>query len=260
MKIKKDFRILSSCYQSMEKLTDLMCNNRVGEAKIMAEGLDENGISHREIMGDWCGLEPESFFDICHGIPASFVSGISKSPERIEIIAESRSYSGRIFYSSYDTQFGRCVCTLTDIGLCSIDFSEDEEKTISEKTRKWPGCTPVKSDAMVLETRNQIFGIIPNDEKNSIKVHLIGTDFQIMVWKTIARIPLRGKISYGQIASEIDRPKASRAVGNAVGDNPLGYLVPCHRVMPKSGALGGFNGGPAKKLAMLVYETAITGA
>lgn len=256
--MEKDFTILSSYYPSIEKLTDLICKNKINEAKIMAETEKEKGISYRKIMSEWCGFEPEVFFNICENIGQSLLSGLSNFTERIKIVTESKLYSGRLFYSSDDTQFGKCVITLTEYGVCGIDFSEDEEKTISAKIKNWPGCIPEKSTVRVHEVRNQIFGTHPqsNDKKNKIGVHLIGTEFQVMVWKTIARIPERGKISYSEIATNIGKPNAARAVGNSVGNNPLGYLIPCHRVLPKSGALGGFSGGPAKKLAMLVYETA----
>lgn len=248
--MEKDFSALSSYYPIIEKLTDLICKNKINEAK----NTTENGTPYRKIINDWCGLEPDVFFHVCACITDKYFSGLSNGISHIKIVAESRSYSGKLFYSSVDTQFGRCVISLTEHGLCGVDFSEDEEKTTSEIIRKWPNCIPEKSDTKINEIRNQIFTnkAMPTD---IIKVHLIGTEFQIMVWKTIARIPSKGKISYSEIASEIGKPNAARAVGNAVGKNPLGYLIPCHRVMPKSGSLGGFSGGPAKKLAMLIFET-----
>lgn len=257
--MEKDITILSSYYPNIEKLTDLICKNKINEAKAIAESEAEKGISYRKIISEWCGLEPEAFFNLCEDIGHSLFPGLSNYAERIKIAEESRLYSGRLFYSSDYTQFGECVITLTEYGICGIDFSGNEEEIILAKIKNWPGCIPEKSAARVHEVRNQIFNINThsNDKKNKTCVHLIGTEFQIRVWKTIAKIPEKGKISYSEIATNIGKPNAARAVGNAVGDNPLGYLIPCHRVLPKSGSLGGFSGGPAKKLAMLVYEAAI---
>ena len=94
---------------------------------------------------------------------------------------------------------------------------------------------------------------------NEIKLHLKGTDFQLKVWETLLKIPLGKLVTYGSIAKEIKSPKASRAVGSAIGDNPVAFLIPCHRVIQSTGAFGQYHWGSARKTAMIGWEAAQTG-
>ena len=93
---------------------------------------------------------------------------------------------------------------------------------------------------------------------NQVKLHLKGTDFQLKVWETLLKIPM-GKLStYGNIAEQIQSPKASRAVGSAIGDNPVAFLIPCHRVIQSTGTFGGYHWGSTRKTAMIGWEAAKT--
>ena len=91
---------------------------------------------------------------------------------------------------------------------------------------------------------------------NQIKLHLKGTDFQLKVWETLLKIPMGNLSTYGQIAGEIQNPKASRAVGTAIGSNPVAFLIPCHRVIQSSGHFGGYMWGTTRKTAIIGWEAA----
>jgi AraC family transcriptional regulator of adaptative response/methylated-DNA-[protein]-cysteine methyltransferase len=93
-------------------------------------------------------------------------------------------------------------------------------------------------------------------ELKQVKLHLKGTEFQLKVWEALLKIPAGQLISYGQLAQRIDKPKAARAVGTANGDNPVAFLIPCHRVIQSSGALGGYHWGLSRKAAMIGWEAA----
>lgn len=93
---------------------------------------------------------------------------------------------------------------------------------------------------------------------NQVKLHLKGTEFQLKVWETLLKIPMRQLTTYGNISKLIDRPKASRAVGMAIGDNPVAFLIPCHRVIQSTGILGNYHWGSMRKAAMVGWESART--
>lgn len=252
---KADFSHLCDCYQHIEKLTSLVCDGRMDEVLRLLNG-KHDGIDYAKTVRSWCGLDTLQFVSACSGIWKTFDKGLSDNPNRIRISSEESNFSGRLFYGVTATQFGECFIAFTDKGVCIIDFSGDDSQVLSFIKTRWPACEPELAKGGTSEIRDRIFNSC-NQIKDLVDVHLIGTDFQISVWKTISRIPLQCSVSYGEIAGSIGVPKGGRAVGNAVGMNPLGYLIPCHRVLPKNGQLGGFAGGPAKKLAMLVYESAL---
>lgn len=97
------------------------------------------------------------------------------------------------------------------------------------------------------------------DKLNQIKLHLKGTDFQLKVWETLLKIPMGNLSTYGQIAGEIQNPKASRAVGTAIGSNPVAFLIPCHRVIQSSGQFGGYMWGTTRKTAIIGWEASQIG-
>ena len=158
-----------------------------------------------------------------------------------------------VYYETYDTQFGKSVIGSTEKGICYLAFGE-EEKMIREL--KWRHCrarwTRNKTD-----WQTKALSIISGVEQNeTIPLHVRGTDFQLNVWNELLKIP-SGKLStYKTIAENIGNPKANRAVGTAVGQNPVSYLIPCHRVVRTDGGLGGYHWGIEVKKKMLGMEKA----
>ncbi len=155
---------------------------------------------------------------------------------------------------SYST-FGEMLIASTGKGICYLAFSESREQMLTELKAIFPNANySEKSDEFINSVTH--FFNKNQDKPETITLHLKGTDFQLKVWEMLLKIP-EGKLStYGDIAEQIENPKASRAVGSAVGDNPVSYLIPCHRVIRSTGVLGQYHWGPARKKAMIGWEAA----
>ena len=160
-----------------------------------------------------------------------------------------------INYSFAESPFGNVIVASTPKGICHLAFYEDETAAIRNLQMQFPAA--IYKQIMDSAQQNALF--IFNHDWNKIqqvKLHLRGTDFQLKVWESLLKIPM-GKLStYGTIAKNLENPNASRAVGTAIGDNPVAFLIPCHRVIQGSGALGGYHWGIVRKTAMIGWEAA----
>jgi len=161
----------------------------------------------------------------------------------------------RINYSFAESPFGNIIVASTTKGICHIAFADDETEALNALIQKFPNAH-FKQMADLIQ-QNALF-IFTHDwnHLNEIKLHLKGTDFQIKVWETLLKIPMGKLTTYGTIASHIENPKASRAVGTAIGDNPVAFLIPCHRVIQSTGSFGGYHWGSTRKAAMIRWEAA----
>ena len=132
-------------------------------------------------------------------------------------------------------------------------FADDGAKALEDLQQHFPNAQ--YRQMLDLAQQNALY-IFTHDwsKLHEIKLHLKGTDFQLKVWETLLKIPMGKLTTYGNIAQKIDRPKASRAVGTAIGDNPVAFLIPCHRVIQSTGLLGGYHWGTARKTAMIGWE------
>ncbi|MDP4278235.1 MAG: methylated-DNA--[protein]-cysteine S-methyltransferase [Bacteroidota bacterium] len=161
-----------------------------------------------------------------------------------------------IDYSFTQCPFGQVLIAFTGKGLCSILLAPEKEEALKQLRRLFPA-----SDIREAKVNRQPFVAKLFDEalpfENQVCLHLKGTPFQLQVWKALLEIPFGKTSSYGAIASHIGHPKACRAVGSAVGKNPLFYLIPCHRVLPSDGSVGNYFWGPDVKKAILDWESAV---
>jgi AraC family transcriptional regulator, regulatory protein of adaptative response / methylated-DNA-[protein]-cysteine methyltransferase len=158
-------------------------------------------------------------------------------------------------YSFTESPFGNLVVASTTKGICYMAFNDDETKALGDLKQKFPNAAfQRKSDG---NQQNALFIFQKHWSKlPEIKLHLKGTDFQLKVWETLLKIPL-GKLStYGSIAEQIGKPNASRAVGTAIGNNPVAFLIPCHRVIQSTGNFGGYMWGNTRKTAIIGWENA----
>ncbi|MCY4303206.1 MAG: methylated-DNA--[protein]-cysteine S-methyltransferase [Aestuariivita sp.] len=161
----------------------------------------------------------------------------------------------KINWGWLESPFGPACIMATEKGICGISFAADcgKEMARDDLMARWPHAEFVNEIAQLEKWTASIFS--SSCDTKSIPLHLIGTSFQIEVWNTLCWIPF-GKIStYSEIAKKINRPSALRAVGSAVGANPVSWLIPCHRALRKSGGLGGYHWGLPLKHAMLTYES-----
>lgn len=160
-----------------------------------------------------------------------------------------------INYSFAESPFGNIIVASTQKGVCFMAFAEDEIIGFQDLKNKFPNAAFTRK--LDLAQQNALF-IFQNDwsKLSEIKLHLKGTDFQLKVWETLLKIPM-GKLStYGTIANQIQKPNASRAVGTAIGSNPVAFLIPCHRVIQSSGVFGGYMWGNTRKTAIIGWEGA----
>ena len=158
-----------------------------------------------------------------------------------------------IRYDFRDTPFGEVLIASTLKGICHMGFSQDREGALEALRQQFPAAVLLRELDPLQE---QALVIFSDDWRRleTVKLHLKGTDFQLKVWESLLKIPAGGLASYGQLAGHMGSPGASRAVGSAVGDNPVAYLIPCHRVIRAGGALGGYRWGTDRKAAILGWE------
>jgi AraC family transcriptional regulator of adaptative response/methylated-DNA-[protein]-cysteine methyltransferase len=158
-----------------------------------------------------------------------------------------------INFSFAESPFGNIVVASTQKGVCFMAFAENEESGFEDLKHKFPNAAFFRK--LDLMQQNALF-IFQNDwsKLSEIKLHLKGTDFQLKVWETLLKIPMGQLSTYGSIAHQIEKPNASRAVGTAIGSNPVAFLIPCHRVIQSTGNFGGYMWGNTRKTAIIGWE------
>ena len=158
-----------------------------------------------------------------------------------------------IYWGWFESQFGPALCMGTERGLCGIAFASETgpEPAMADLRARWPQATFVEDPMRLRDWATAALGM-----KGETRLHMIGAPFQLKVWEALLAIPSGHVTTYSEIAQSIGHPKAVRAVGTAVGRNPVSWLIPCHRALRKSGALGGYHWGLPVKRAMLAWEGA----
>ena len=168
-----------------------------------------------------------------------------------------------ITYGLHDTPLGQIVIAQSCKGLCWLGFMVSQDAGaykgdgFTRMTEYFPNSELVRDDAQTQELMGEIMQAWDQDTLNDVALDLRGTDFQCSVWKALLNIPKGQVISYGDVANDIGKPKASRAVGSAVGENPVSLIVPCHRVVQATGGLGNYGWGVDLKEKILHLEGAV---
>jgi AraC family transcriptional regulator, regulatory protein of adaptative response / methylated-DNA-[protein]-cysteine methyltransferase len=162
-----------------------------------------------------------------------------------------------INYSFAESPFGNILVASTAKGICYMAFTDDMEQGLKDMQLTYPNASYRQVTDLV---QQNVLHIFTGDWKkmDQVKLHLKGTEFQLKVWETLLKIPAGQLTTYGAIAKKLDNPDASRAVGSAVGDNPVAFLIPCHRVIQSTGVLGNYHWGSTRKAAMIGWEAAKT--
>jgi AraC family transcriptional regulator of adaptative response/methylated-DNA-[protein]-cysteine methyltransferase len=160
-----------------------------------------------------------------------------------------------VFWGWFESPFGPALVMGTDKGICGIGFAEElgMEATTADLLGRWPKASFVEDPMRLRPWVRAAFGTEPGLEA---PLHLIGAPFHLKVWEALLRVPSGHVTTYSDIAGAIGSPRAVRAVGTAVGRNPVGWLIPCHRALQKAGGLGGYHWGLDVKRAMLAWESA----
>ena len=201
-------------------------------------------------------------------LEASFAVGLS-GPGRlhdllvtIEAVTPGEYKSGgaglRIDYGRHATPFGDCLLATTSRGICRLNFIDDNfAATVQALQKAWPHAELCRADENTAPLVAQIFTLTPPSKP--LPLLLSGTNFQLKVWQALLQIPPGAITSYAGLAEKLSQPRASRAVGSAIGQNPIGYLIPCHRVLRGDGTPGGYRWGIDRKLTILGCELAKKG-
>ena len=245
----------------------------------LAEDVGETPTALQKLFTRWAGLSPKAFLQavtldharklLDQGMPlleTSFEVGMS-GPGRLHdlfVTHEAMSpgdYKTRgdgltIRYGYHISPFGVALIMVTDRGLAGLSFNDpgDEREAFADMSGRWPNATYVEDMAATQPYAARIFDPVRWRSDQPLRVVLIGTDFQVRVWQALLRIPMGRACSYSSIAAGIGAPAASRAVGAAIGANPISFVVPCHRALGKSGALTGYHWGLTRKRAILGWE------
>jgi len=162
-----------------------------------------------------------------------------------------------INYSFAESPFGNILVASTPVGICHISYADNEQIAFDGLQQTFPNAT--HKQIADLAQQNVLYFFTHDWSKlHQIKLHLKGTAFQLKVWESLLKIPMGQLSTYGTIAKSIQQPNASRAVGTAIGSNPVAFLIPCHRVIQSSGIFGSYHWGSIRKTAMIGWEAAKT--
>jgi AraC family transcriptional regulator of adaptative response/methylated-DNA-[protein]-cysteine methyltransferase len=243
----------------------------------IAEMLDLTPLHFEQLFMDWAGVKPEKFlkfiglkhakqvlklkeatlFDAefelpkTNRLPEFFVNIESMTPEEFKNDGENLT----INYAFSSTRFGEILIASTPKGICYMAFADNQKNAFQTLEKQFPKAIfqlqPGIFQEQALLVFNQEWSKI-----NKINLHLKGTEFQLKVWKALLKIPTGNLSTYGEIAQQIQNPNASRAVGTAIGSNPIAFLIPCHRVIQSSGNFGGYMWGNTRKTAIIGWEAA----
>lgn len=172
---------------------------------------------------------------------------------------ESRSHL-RIAYGCGQTPFGSALLAWSQVGICHLEFLdgnalEDSFDELRQLQRQWAGARFLYDQDQADERLQNLFSV--TTEEPEIVLHVQASDFRLKVWRALCRLPYGRSATYSDLAAAIGQPEAARAVGSAVAANPVGWLIPCHRIAPRSGGVGGFRWGQNRKLLMRIYEQAV---
>ena len=168
-----------------------------------------------------------------------------------------------MIWGAAPSPFGLAVVTATAYGISGIGFADGADgvqAAFEDLAGRWPRARFTRDDARIAPLAARVFDPRQWDPDRPVRVVLIGTDFEVKVWETLLRIPCGKATTYQSVANHIGRPAAARAVGAAVGKNPISFVVPCHRVVGSTGALTGYHWGLPRKRAILGWEAGVTAA
>lgn len=245
----------------------------------VAEKVHLSPFHFQRLFTDWAGISPKKFIqylslDYAKGIlknnqatlfDTAFETGLSGTGRlhdlfiNIEGMTPAEYKNGgdslTINYSFAESPFGNIVVASTPKGICYLAFADDRGEAFKQLQAQFPNA---HYSQMVDSTQQEALFIFKHDwsQLSKIKLHLKGTNFQLKVWEALLTIPQGGLATYSSVAKTIDQPNASRAVGSAVGDNPVAFLIPCHRVIKSTGEFGQYHWGPTRKTAIIGWEAA----
>ena len=272
-------------YRHVRTAIAYLTENRL-EQPALAAVAAEMGLSEahfQRLFKRWAGLSPKEFLqaltldharallrDSASVLDAAHEVGLS-GPGRLhdlfvthEAMSPGEYKTGgaglKIVYGFHPSPFGEALVVASPRGLAGLAFADgphERANVLTDMMGRWPKANFVEDRSQTAGLAARIFSSALWHPGEPLRVVLIGTDFELRVWRTLLKIPLGRATSYGDIAAHLGKPKAARAVGAAVARNPLSFVVPCHRVLGKTGALTGYHWGLTRKRAILGWEAGL---
>nr|MBP6314188.1 methylated-DNA--[protein]-cysteine S-methyltransferase [Chitinophagaceae bacterium] len=245
----------------------------------IAEKIHLSPFHFQKLFTEWAGTSPKKFLqyisveyakDILRNREASLVDvaneiGLSGTGRLHDLFIQIEGmtpaeykHGGKnlsINYSFVQSPFGNIIVASTPKGICHLAFFEEELNAFNVLKSQFPNAEFRKRTDQIQQNALSIFSH-DFSKLSEVKLHLKGTEFQLKVWQALLKIPLGQLSTYGSIAKSIENPNASRAVGTAIGSNPIAFLIPCHRVIQSTGLIGGYMWGNTRKTAILGWEGA----
>lgn len=271
----------STTYQKIEEAIGYLNQNFRQQPNLedIAEKVHLSPFHFQRLFSDWAGVSPKKFLQYLsveyaksilndkHAtlFDAAYETGLSGTGRlhdlfvKIEGMTPGEFKNGgenlNINYSYAQTPFGNVLVASTPKGICHIAFADDENLAFEALQKSFPNAH--YHHILDLNQQNALLIFTHDWQKlHQIKLHLKGTDFQLKVWESLLKIPMGKLATYGNIAAQIQKPAAFRAVGTAIGDNPVAFLIPCHRVIQSTGAFGQYHWGSNRKTAIIGWEAA----
>ncbi len=246
---------------------------------VVAEKVHLSPFHFQRLFTDWAGVSPKKFLQyisVEHAkqllqdkqatlFDAAFDTGLSGTSRLHDLFiniegmtpAEYKNGGKNLFinYSFAESPFGNIMVASTNKGICHLAFFEEERQAFEILQTHFPNA--IFKQKLDIIQQNALFIFTQDWQKlQQVKLHLKGTDFQLKVWEILLKIPMGQLATYGTIAGQINNPNASRAVGTAIGSNPVAFLIPCHRVIQSTGTFGGYMWGATRKTAIIGWEAA----
>jgi AraC family transcriptional regulator of adaptative response/methylated-DNA-[protein]-cysteine methyltransferase len=270
-------------YRRIEKAIEFLAENYHQQPSLeeVARSVNLSEFHFQRLFRRWAGISPKrlvQFLTLEHAkqmleesrsvLDAAYDAGLS-SPSRLHdlfVTAEAmtpgefkaKGAGLEISYGFHPSPFGECLLAVTERGVCGLGFVGEggRKQTLEDFKRRWPAAQFQENPQ---KTGSYIHGIFTAKKRNGahpVKLLLMGTNFQIKVWEALLRIPPGSVACYEDLARQVGKPSAARAVGGAVAHNPISFLIPCHRAIRKMGITGDYHWGAARKKAILAWEAA----
>lgn len=274
--------VRSTHYRLIEKAINFIAANKESHPSLeqVAEHVNLSPFHFQRLFTDWAGLSPKQFlqaltlqhakqmlvetpftlFDVAHELGLSSTSRLHDLFVKLEAMSPADFKRGAkgiaIDYAIYESFYGDVAIATTEKGVCFISFLDATESVEADLQRQFPNALICVADNSIqAKALDFINGSVAKE--TVLPLHVKGTAFQFKVWEALLKIPEGKLTSYGVLAKNLNMPKASRAVGTAIGNNPIAYLIPCHRVIQQSGALGGYRWGINRKAALIARESGL---
>lgn len=272
-KLQQDFQKIAQAINFLQK-------NYQDEPQLeeIAQHVGLSAFHFQRMFTEWAGISPKQFsqyLKLQHAkeilkksssnLKAAYQTGLSGTGRlhdlfiKIEAMTPGEYKNGgenlQINYNYAETPFGKILLASTKRGVCYIAFADDQI-AFEELQQKFPQAKLQEKTDQFQQAALKFFSPSPVKKSQPLQFHLKGTPFQIKVWEALLTIPSGQLSTYGQIAKQVNNPKACRAVGTAIGDNPISFIIPCHRVIQSTGIFGNYHWDPKRKAAIIGWEAA----